>query len=177
MQNQMQITQIGLHVFWILTLCTELNAKDVLIINYTVRPLYKYCILRCYWHLVLNTNELYLSHAIGNVRMYLRIGPKTRTNRRFSKSRPDAWTKAKKEDVAGETRTYGNRKWSRTHWPYLHVRINCSPPSSHILSFFGQNSSRRTIQHHYVVTFPRAPLEMFPLHLAYLNSLPGINND
>jgi len=28
--------------------------------------------------------------------MYLRIGPKTRTNRRFSKTRPDALTKAKK---------------------------------------------------------------------------------
>jgi len=38
----------------------------------------------------------------------LRIGPKTRTNRRFSKTRPDARTKAKKEDVSGETRTYGN---------------------------------------------------------------------
>jgi len=37
--------------------------------------------------------------AIGNVRMYLRIGPKTRTTRR---------TKAKKEDVSGETRTYDN---------------------------------------------------------------------
>jgi len=46
--------------------------------------------------------------AIGNVRVYLRIGPKTRTNRRFSKTRPDARTKAKKEDVSGETRTYGN---------------------------------------------------------------------
>ena len=46
--------------------------------------------------------------AIGNVRMYLRIGPKTRTNRRFSKTRPDAQTKAKKENVSGETRTYGN---------------------------------------------------------------------
>ena len=46
--------------------------------------------------------------AIGNVRMYLRIGPKTGTNRRFSKTRPDARTKAKKEDVSGETWTYGN---------------------------------------------------------------------
>ena len=46
--------------------------------------------------------------AIGNVRMYLQIGPKTRTNRRFSKTRLDARTKAKKEDVSGETRTYGN---------------------------------------------------------------------
>jgi len=44
--------------------------------------------------------------AIGNVRMYLQIEPKTRTNRRFSKTRPDARTKAKKEDVSGETRTY-----------------------------------------------------------------------
>ena len=50
--------------------------------------------------------------AIGNVRMYLRIGPKTRTNRRFSKTRPDAQTKAKKEDVSGETRTYGNPIWT-----------------------------------------------------------------
>ena len=48
--------------------------------------------------------------AIGNVRMYLRIGPKTRTYRRFSKTRPDARTEAKKEDVSGETRTYGNPK-------------------------------------------------------------------
>ena len=46
--------------------------------------------------------------AIGNVRKYLLIGPKTPTNRRFSKTRPDARTKAKKEDVSGETRTYGN---------------------------------------------------------------------
>ena len=46
--------------------------------------------------------------AIGNVRMYLRIGSKTRTNRRLSKTRSDARTKAKKEDVSGETRTYGN---------------------------------------------------------------------
>jgi len=43
--------------------------------------------------------------AIGNVRMYLRIGPKTRTNLRFSKTRPD---KGQKEDMSGETRTYGN---------------------------------------------------------------------
>ena len=40
--------------------------------------------------------------AIGNVRMYLLIGPKTRTNRRFSKTHPDAQTKAKKEDVSGK---------------------------------------------------------------------------
>ena len=40
--------------------------------------------------------------------MYLRIGPKTRTNRPFSKTLPDARTTAKKEDVSGETRTYGN---------------------------------------------------------------------
>jgi len=46
--------------------------------------------------------------AIGNVRMYLRIGPKTRKNRRFSITRPDARTKAKKEDVSGETRMYDN---------------------------------------------------------------------
>jgi len=46
--------------------------------------------------------------AIGNVRMYPRIGPKTRTNRRFSKTHPYARTKAKKEDVSGENRTYGN---------------------------------------------------------------------
>jgi len=43
--------------------------------------------------------------AVGNVRMYLRIGPKTRTNRLFSKTRPD---KGQKEYVSGETRTYGN---------------------------------------------------------------------
>jgi len=49
--------------------------------------------------------------AIGNVRMYLRIGPKTRTNRRFSKTRPD---KGQKEDVSGETRTYGNPKKGKT---------------------------------------------------------------
>jgi len=46
--------------------------------------------------------------AIGNVRMFLRIEPKTRTNRRFSKTRPDARTEAKKEDVSGKNRTYGN---------------------------------------------------------------------
>jgi len=45
--------------------------------------------------------------AIGNARMYLRIGPKTRTNRRLSITHPDARTKAKKEDVSGETSTYG----------------------------------------------------------------------
>ena len=43
--------------------------------------------------------------AIGNVWTYLWIGPKTRTNCRFLKT---ARTKAKKEDVSGETRTYGN---------------------------------------------------------------------
>jgi len=58
--------------------------------------------------------------AIGSVRMYLRIGPKTRTNRRFSKTRPDAWTKAKKEDVSDKTRTYGNPR-------------KCSPTSAVIL--------------------------------------------
>ena len=52
--------------------------------------------------------------AIGNVRMYLRIGPKTRTNRRFSKTRPDARTKAKKEDMSGETRTYDNARGRRS---------------------------------------------------------------
>jgi len=52
--------------------------------------------------------------AIGNVRMYLRIGPKTRTNRRFSKTRPDARTKAKKEDVSGETRTCDNPRGRRS---------------------------------------------------------------
>ena len=40
--------------------------------------------------------------AIGNVRMYLRIGPKTRTTRRFSKTRPDARTKAKKRTCPGK---------------------------------------------------------------------------
>jgi len=40
--------------------------------------------------------------------MYLRIGPKTRTNRRLSKTRPDAQTDAQKEDVSVETWTYGN---------------------------------------------------------------------
>jgi len=52
--------------------------------------------------------------AIGNVRMHLRIGPKTRTNRRFSKTRPDARTKAKKEDMSGETRTYDNARGRRS---------------------------------------------------------------
>ena len=40
--------------------------------------------------------------AIGNVRVYLRIGPKTRTNRRFSKTRLDARTKAKKRTCPGK---------------------------------------------------------------------------
>ena len=34
--------------------------------------------------------------------MYLRIGPKTRRNRRFSITHPGARTKAKKEDVSGK---------------------------------------------------------------------------
>jgi len=45
--------------------------------------------------------------AIGNVRMYLRIGPKTWT------TCPDAWTKAEKEDVSGETQTYGNPRYMK----------------------------------------------------------------
>jgi hypothetical protein len=43
---------------------------------------------------VLKTNDLF------------GVGPKTRTNRRFLKTRPDARTDAQKEDVSGETRTY-----------------------------------------------------------------------
>ena len=37
-------------------------------------------------------------------------GAKTRTKRRFLKTRPDARTEAQKEDMSGETRTYGNPK-------------------------------------------------------------------
>ena len=40
-------------------------------------------------------------------------GAKTRTKRRFLKTRPDARTEAQKEDMSGETRTYGN--------PRLHI--------------------------------------------------------
>jgi len=45
--------------------------------------------------------------AIGNFRMYLRIGPKPGQTADFRKP---ARTKAKKEDVSGETQTYGNPK-------------------------------------------------------------------
>ena len=48
-------------------------------------------ILYCKLTSFLRLMPLY-AFAIGNVRMYLRIGPKTRTNRRFSKTRPDART-------------------------------------------------------------------------------------
>ena len=107
-------------MFWILTLCTELNAKDVLIINYTV---HEACTSIAFWDV---TGILYwkltsflclmpsYAFAIGNVRMYLRIEPKTRTNRRFSKTRPDARTKAKKEDMSGETRTCDNPRGRRS---------------------------------------------------------------
>jgi len=36
------------------------------------------------------------------------IGAKNRTNCQFLKIRPDARTEAQKEDMSGETRTYGN---------------------------------------------------------------------
>ena len=44
--------------------------------------------------------------AIGNVRMYLQIEPKKPG--RTADFRKPARTKAKKEDVSGENRTYGN---------------------------------------------------------------------
>ena len=43
-------------------------------------------------------------------------GAKTRTKRRFLKTRPDARTEAQKEDMSGETRTYGNPNYTK---PYL----------------------------------------------------------
>jgi len=38
---------------------------------------------------------------------------KNRTNRQFLKTRPDARTEAQKEDVSGETRTYGKPRPKR----------------------------------------------------------------
>jgi len=88
MQNQM-LTLFSKHVHEACTSIAFWDATDIL---------YCICLMPSY------------AFAIGNVRMYLRIGPKTRTNRRFSKTCPDTRTKGKKEDVSGETRTYGNPK-------------------------------------------------------------------
>ena len=40
--------------------------------------------------------------AIGNVRIYLRIGPNTGTNRQFSKTCPNAQTEAQKRTCPGK---------------------------------------------------------------------------
>ena len=65
--------------------------------------------------------------ALGNVRIYLRIGPKTRTNRRFSKTRPDARTEAQKEDVSGETQS------EKEAWPTVSLTLLTFQSTTYIL--------------------------------------------
>ena len=117
--------------------------------------------------------------AIGNVRMYLRIEPKTRTNRRFSKTHPDARAKA----VSRETRTCGNPKCIAVHnaaTPLLeltcHMGCNVMQCKSIFLTWLKQpkllRSPRKAINvtcHPAEVTVPRPPLPQqgcMVLHLA-----------
>jgi len=73
--------------------------------------------------------------AIGNVRMYLRIGPKTGTNRRFSKTRPDAWTKAKRRTCPGKPGRMGNLISHDKSWVTLPMSISGFRQCTHTLKF------------------------------------------
>ena len=108
MQNQNAKYTNRLTCFWILTLCTELNAKDVLIINFCSVNMYTKLVQVLHFEMLLTsllkTNQLSLCHAVVRLCNWQRS--KTRTNRR---------TKAKKEDVSRETRTYDSP--TPTHTP------------------------------------------------------------
>ena len=94
---------------------------------------------------MLKTNELF-----GNVHSTW-MGQKTRTKRRFLKTRPDARTEAQKEDMSGQTRTYGNprgRYIAKLRFRPAHVHV-------HTVSHFTIFVIGAFIVHHYFSLLPR----------------------
>ena len=129
MQNQMQITQIGLHVFeyshCAQNLTLNMYTKLVQVLHFDMS------LTSWRWSCIENYRAFFVSCRrtplqLATFECTCGLGQKSvqtdiylfyvyGTNRRFSKTRPDARTLAKKEDVSGETRTYGNPSYTYEH--------------------------------------------------------------